>query len=71
MVVIGEIIWCWLMTKKCDHVFDLVEKHIDSDGNQVWEFYCKQCLEIRIMVQKSNTRTELIKCKNQNQKTIS
>ena len=32
--------------KKCDHIWEFIEKWIDNEGHQIREFYCKNCTAI-------------------------
>jgi len=44
--------------EKCDHLWDFIEKRIDDNGHQLWEFYCKHCT--RIITVSDDGRKEMI-----------
>jgi len=35
-----------MVEKKCNHIWEFIEKRLGDRGNQVYEFYCRHCLEI-------------------------
>jgi len=40
----------------CAHLWEFIEKWLDSDRNEYWEFYCKYCLDIYTVYEKRNMK---------------